>query len=232
MAGFIKALAIGTAAVLLASAPAIAGPTFYFDAGQNYKGVGDSPFSQGGIASGGSFQVENFESGGFTLNDATINKGKLKAASSGTDSVLGDTGNVKTGHSWASGNSKSIVIKFTDASSIVNMAGLVVTDAKPNSKLVFKAWDAAGNLLGKIKYKLNGNAMSNGSSAGDRFFGLINEEGISKIKIQSNKAYFEIDHVQFGYGFAVMPVPAPLALGAVGLLGAAIMRRRFVHKRA
>jgi hypothetical protein len=58
---------------------------------------------------------------------------------------------------------------------------------------------------------------------------VVSDKGISKIQISSNYTGFEIDHLQFAYGFAVVPLPAPLALGLAGLVGVGLMRRRLAR---
>ena len=203
-----------------------AGSTFYY-ANTSYLKSGDSPFSS---ASG--MKLETFEDGLLNTSGVTSNHGKIKNSGSKTDSVDGDDGNVdgkgKKGHSWNSGSSKKMVFKFS-SSNKPTMAGLVWTDGKKNSTVKFHAWDKNGNLIGKIKVKL-GDSSRKGTTAEDRFFGLVSDKGISKIQISSNYSGFEIDHLQFAYGLAVVPVPAPLALGIAGLAGAAVWRRRWMKK--
>jgi hypothetical protein len=211
-----------------AADPVHAGSTFYY-ANQSYLKAGDSPF---GGASG--MKLENFEDGLLNVAGVKANQGKIKNSGSSTDSIDGDDGNLdgkgKQGKSWNSGSSKKIVFKFTNSNQgMPTMAGLVWTDGKKNSTVKFHAWDKNGDLIGKIKIKL-GDSSRKGTTAEDRFFGLVSTKGISKIQISSNYSGFEIDHLQFAYGLAVVPVPAPLALGMAGLAGAAIFRRRLMKK--
>lgn len=220
---------MATATVLsLAIGPAaMAGSTVYFNSSQHYYTAADSP-----CASASNFHLENFESGALTLAGVTAIHGHVKGPSSSTDSVDGDDGNVngsgKTGHSYSSGSSKSITFKFSSGNQgMPTMAGLVWTDGHANSTIVFKAWDKSGNLIGKIKVTL-GDLMHSGQTGEDRFLGMASTKGISKIKIASNYAGFEIDHLQFGYGynFAVVPLPPALGMGVAGLAGLGLWRRR------
>lgn len=214
-------------AVALAS-KAQAGSTMYFSSNTQYKSASSSPFS------GGTMTLENFEDGLLNVAGVTATQGKIKNPGSSTDSVDGDDGSIdgkgKQGHSWNSGSAKKMTFKFT-GSNKPTAAGLVWTDGKKNSTITFRAWDKAGDLIGKIKVKL-GDLSRKGTTKEDRFFGLISSKGISKIQIASNYAGFEVDHLQFGYGaaLAVVPVPAPIALGAVGLLSAGLVRRRIMKR--
>ena len=200
-----------------------AGSTFY-NSDSSYLKASDSPFS------GSNLTLENFEDGLLNVADVNANQGKIKNSGSKTDSVDKDDGNVdgkgKLGHSWQSGDSKKITFKFT-SSDKPTFAGLVWTDGKKDSTVTFRAWDKSGDLIGKIKVTL-GDSSRKGTTAEDRFFGLVSDNGISKIQISSNYSGFEVDHLQFGYGLAVVPVPAPIALGAVGLLSAGLLRKRML----
>jgi len=56
------------------------------------------------------------------------------------------------------------------------MAGLVWTDGRPNAMVTFRAWDAGGNFLGKIRARA-GDLMRNGTTGEDRFFGIASDQG-------------------------------------------------------
>lgn len=224
-------MVIAAAATALSAAPAAkAGSTFFFNANQSYLSANDTPLS-------GSVKIENFEDGLLNLTGVkAIKAGTVKGSSGTTDSVDGDGGPIDgsgtSGTSYFSGDSKSLKFKFTNSpQGLPTMAGLVWTDGHQDSKVTFKAWDSNNDLIGKIKVTI-GDLMKNGGTSEDRFFGLVNDSGISKIQIISNYAGFEVDHLQFSYGLglAVVPLPSPLALGAVGLLGAAVWRRRYMKK--
>ena len=207
-------------AALTCVAPAYAGSTFYFNASQNYFGSGDSPFASMG---GGTLKIENFEDG--LLNQAGVkaSNGFVKGSGWSTDSVDGDHGPMdgfgRSGQSYSTGQKNSVTFTFKQLNGMKpSMAGLVFTDGAANSQITFKAWDAYGNLIGKITKTL-GDLKTNGQTDEDRFFGIVSENGISKIQIASNLGGIEIDHLQFAYGFAVVPLPPAVALGLVGLAG-------------
>lgn len=216
-------MATVTVLALGASPSAMAASTFYFNANQSYLSANNSPYS------GGNVQLESFEDGLLNLAGVTASNGFVKGPGGSTDSVDGDDGSIngtgQQGHSFSSGSSKSITFNFTNNNSLPSMAGLVWTDGKHDSVIKFRAWDKDGNLIGKIKVNL-GDLVRNGTAAEDRYLGLVSDNGISKIRIASNYAGFEIDHLQFGYGFAVVPVPPALTMGLAGLAGLGLMNRR------
>jgi hypothetical protein len=132
---------------------------------------------------------------------------------------------VDAGGSSYSTSGKSMTFKFaSQGGARPTMAGLVWTDGRPNSVVTVRAWDAAGNLIGKIRATL-GDLARNGTTGEDRFFGISSDDGIAKMRITSNKAGFEVDHVQFAYGFSVVPVPPALGIGLAGLAGMGLWRR-------
>ena len=214
---------VSAAAVLACDRDACAASTFYFNAAQQYTSLESSPFY------GSSVHLERFEDGLLNVGGVTAN-GFIKPASAMTDSVDRDDGTVDGfghGQSYSSGFKNSITFTFSQNAQgkMPTMAGLVWTDGHANSTITFRAWDKFGTFLGKIQATL-GDAMRNGTTAEDRFFGVKSTTGISRIEIVSNFAGFEIDHLQFSYySFAVVPVPPALALGAAGLGGVAVFRR-------
>ena len=225
-----KLIMIGAVVLGLAACPAAqAGSTFFFSANQTYSSAADSPYSGSGV------HLETFEDGALNLAGVTANHGHVQGPGSKTDSVDGDDGSMnglgRDGHSFSSGSSKSITFSFSNSGGqgLPTMAGLVWTDGHHDSTIRLRAWDNAGKLIGKIKVSL-GDLVRNGTTAEDRFLGLVSDKGISKIRISSNYAGFEIDHLQFAYGFAVVPLPPAAAMGLIGLAGVGMWRRR-CHKR-
>lgn len=213
------AACVAVAACIAASSSAFAGSTTYFSSGQQYTGAGSSPF-----AGTSNLVIENFDDGS-THSLLTAIGGSIKGPSSATDSV-------DSGGSSYSTNGKSMTFKFAaQGGGRPTMAGLAWTDGRPNSMVTFRAWDASGKLLGKISARL-GDLMRDGSTGEDRFFGIASDEGIAKIRISSSKPGFEVDHVQFAYGFSVVPVPPALGLGLAGLAGMGIWRRMSGKKKA
>ena len=203
----------------LAGAPvAMGGSTTYFNPGATYFGQSSSPFQE---VLGKVNVFENFENG--TINSLIkATGGAIQGPSATTDSV--DAG----GSSYAT-TGKSMTFRFNGANGAKpTMAGLAWTDGKANSIITFKAWDASGKLIGKITATL-GDLSRRGTTGEDRFFGISSDNGISKIRISSNKAGFEVDHL-LAYGFSVVPVPPALGLGLAGLAGLGLWRRRSAKK--
>jgi hypothetical protein len=206
--------------------------TLFFNANQTYTGISSSPFS--GL---GSLTVENFENGSINSLMTAVG-GSIRGPGPGTDSVDGDDGSVdgsgSGGHSFST-NGRRMTFRFSGAQGGVRptMAGLAWTDGRPNSTVTFRAWDANGNLLGRIRERV-GEAGRNGGTAEDRFFGIMSEEGVARITISSNRRGFEVDHVQFGfaYAFSAVPVPPALGLGLAGLAGLGLWKRLRQRRRS
>jgi hypothetical protein len=213
--------ALALAACLAIGPAAFAGST-YFNAGQTYLGLSNSPFA----GAAGTHVVENFENG--TINSLIkATGGSIKGPSASTDSV--DNGN--SGHSYST-TGKSITFRFSaQDGGRPSMAGLAWTDGRANSTITVKAWDAAGNLVGKIRARL-GDLVRNGTTGEDRFFGISSEDGIARMTISSDKRGFEVDHVQFVYGFSVVPVPPAIGLGLAGMAALGLWRRVTGKKKA
>lgn len=212
------AAALALIGALTGAPTAMGGSTTYFNGGATYFGLSSSPFQP---VNGSPNVFENFENG--TVNSfVKATGGFIKGPSAQTDSV--DAG----GSSYAT-TGKAITFRFNGANgSRPTMAGLAWTDGKPNSVITFRAWDSSGKLIGKITATL-GDMMRNGTTGEDRFFGISSDNGISKIRISSNKAGFEVDHL-LAYGFSVVPVPPALGLGLAGLAGLGLWRRRSAKK--
>jgi len=216
---------------IVCSASAHAASTFYYNANQTYRGLGSGPFNA--MASAGNLSVENFEDGLVNTAGMSINRGVVRGATVTTDSVDRDDGHVdglgQAGRSFTSGSHKSISISFSSQNgNTPQMAGLAWTDGRQNSIVVMKAWDRDGKYIGFLRARL-GDLSRNGTTADDRFLGLTNANGISRIEIRSNYGGFEVDHVQFAYGMVAVPVPPAAILGVAGLVGVGLLRRRFMR---
>ena len=81
--------------------------------------------------------------------------------------------------------------------SLPTHAGIVWTDG--SGTWTFEAFDAAGGSMGTVTAAL-GDGVFLGATADDRFFGAINPDGISKIKIgnPNSGGGIEVDHLQYG----------------------------------
>jgi hypothetical protein len=127
-------------------------------------------------------------------------------------------------------------------------AGIVWTDSSyggpsgtDGTPLNFEAFNSQGDSLGKIQLGQNqiGDGRFDGTTSDDRFFGVINPEGISKISISQTliNAAISVDHLQYGSIASQPPksVPEPsniFSLGLVGLGLAAIKVKGILSKKA
>jgi hypothetical protein len=218
-----------------------ASTSMFFNAGQEYRRVNDSPFWTGSSdQASGNFRIETFEDG--LLNAAGLRGtgGTVRGPGSGTDSVDGDGNHALDGRGTGGssyqvrahdGHQARASFTFTANAlgHLPTFAGLVWTDGRPDAKVTFKAYDAHGNVIARLVTTL-GDTSTNGTTAEDRFLGASYSRGIARITITASLGNFEIDHIQFGFRnftMAVVPVPPALALGAVGLLGVGVARRRY-----
>lgn len=182
------------------------------------------------------FFLENFEDGALNTPGLLVNGGVVSAPFGATDSVDGDDGVIDgsgtNGRSWFTGSGRprfSFTFDTNDISVLPTHAGLVWTDVGNVTsgrfgvgEVSFEAYDENFASLGVHGPFTLGDGDFLGTTAEDRFFGIVNLRGISRIDIfMSNSTDWEIDHVQYG----AIPAPNAAAVSLV-VLGAAIMRRR------
>lgn len=180
-----------------------------------YAGFNDSPFK--GVAFS-YFYLENFEDGALNTPGVTATGSDLRI-NYGDDSVDSDDG-VMDGDGtagvdmWAWGE-PGITFAFNQSQlgTLPTHVGIVWTDGI--NPITFEAYDANGASLGTVT-GLHADNNHYGFTNDDRFYGVINSGGISKIVI-SNAMYagIEVDHLQYG---SVVPEPSSVALLATGLV--------------
>jgi len=223
---------------------AAAAPQFFFSE-TVYLSVADSPFSLPANLPT-ILVLEDFEDGAVNISGLSISGGFVSTnPRENIDSVDADDGTLDGANTGANGNSYWVILNSaadvhfdaTLTGLLTTHAGLVWTDGGNNNvpeglsgEYQFEAFDLAGLSLGSIAHTV-GDGNFTGQTAEDRFFGVINPEGLSRVRITYLDApatpYFEFDHVQFG-GELITPVPLPpaVALLASGLLfGVAAARR-------
>lgn len=201
------------AACAAASQAQFVGPTPYLQAS-------DSPWAAVPFSW---FQRDTFETGAQSVTGVTITGGAVLNPSSITDSVDADDGAVdghgSAGHSWFnSGGSSGITFTFnsTVLGALPTHVGIVWTDGV--GAATFEAWDQNGVSLGTLTGS-HADGVFTGTTAEDRFYGMVHAGGISKVKIKGASGGLEVDHLQFGYA-----VPEPATL--FGLSGALLLLRR------
>jgi len=206
LAGVFLALAISLAPT---SAADLLGPT-------PYRSFADSPFSGLTLTD---FQLEDFEDHSLDVPGVTTAQGVIgtgapwyPSAPLLLDSVDGDDGNPNDGtctgcDSWFSGPKLGmpVIFQFSADSSgaYPTHVGIVWTDGDPGVPTTFKAYDASGALLGQIGPVVIADGSNYGTTADDRFFGVVDIGGISAISVENSSGGIELDHLQFGHGCAI-----------------------------
>ena len=208
-------------AAILASSSAFAGaigPTQYLQfAGSDLDGLSFTWF-----------HLENFEDGLLDTPGVTapfgspIGPGGLIDSVDEEDGVVDGNGN--GGKSFFDGNGqRGITFIFDEITlgSLPTHAGVVWTDGSGNTH--FEAFDGLGNSLGTIGPAAIAQGGINGETDEDHFFGWMDTGGIGSIRIYNTAGGIEVDHLQYGLeNSAPVPVPAPLAMMAGGLVLAGI----------
>lgn len=204
---------------LATAAPILLGPTPYLS-------FNDSPFAVGSFAY---FHLEDFEDGVLNTPGVSLSVTSLHTSvtppSMFTDSVDADDGSIdgsgQGGHSLYLGNletapgpsSATFTFDATSLGALPTHVGIVWTDVGFSTNplygfglVTFEAFDASASSLGIIGPTAVG-GLAPEKTAEDRFFGVTNPSGISKIIISMNSHDWEMDHLQ--YGRDVVPVPEP-----------------------
>jgi alpha-tubulin suppressor-like RCC1 family protein len=166
-----------------------------------YTSLADSPFSDSVQA--GNTEFEDFEDGLLNIAGVTASTGTVVGPGGLTDSVDADDGSIDgsgtNGHDlFASPGSAGITFTFSpDASGQLPIrAGIVWTDGAGTT--TFQAFDSSNTLIASI----NGNSADGsilGTTAEDRFYGVVSPAGIAKISISNTAGGIEVDHLQVGY---------------------------------
>lgn len=219
LASSLVLLATGTASMAQAS---LIGPSPYLSAA-------DSPFSP---SSGFTyFYLENFEDHLLNTPGVTASTGGATSIVFGPsihDSVDADDGSIDgsglMGDSFFTESGAGITFTFNAGvlGSLPSVAGIVWTDGA--GTLTFEAFGPSNQSLGILTGNHSDGSFS-GGTAEDRFYGVVNAGGISRIRISNNGAGIEVDHLQYGLQGTVSSVPEPASLTLFGI-GLLAMRRR------
>jgi hypothetical protein len=210
-----------------------------------YARFSDSPFSGGSFAY---FHLEDFEDHLFNVPGVSASAGGVTSVVFGPaihDSVDLDDGVLDgsglNGDSFFSGSGAAgITFAFnpTVLGALPTHSGIVWTDG--GGTTTFEAFDSNGISLGTVGPVAIADGSISGTTAEDRFFGVIELGGISAIRIRNTGGGIEVDHLQYGRAPAgPTPIPEPstiflLGTGLVSMLGYGWRRRypqRSVSKR-
>ncbi|MEG5081578.1 hypothetical protein QUB53_13065 [Microcoleus sp. AT8-B4] len=177
------------------------------------------------------FHLEDFEDGALNTPGVTVSEfATTDIATTFSDSVDGDDGVID---GQARGNSSSLFSNLRTSSFTFNFsanalggqlpthAGIVWTDIGRNgggtplsgdllNNTLFEAFGPSGESLGVIgPFSLGDESISRTTSE-DRFFGVVNQNGISSIRLSMpGKNNWEVDHLQYGFTPGTIS-PSPL----------------------
>ncbi|MBS1705367.1 MAG: hypothetical protein JST40_05800 [Armatimonadetes bacterium] len=175
--------------------------------------------------------LEDFEDGLLNVPGVTKDQGNVYGPAFNTDSVDADDGTIDgfgiDGHSFFHVSGPEGITFTFDAGilgSLPTRAGLVWTDGTDD--ITFEAWDQNGVSLGKVNgYHADGSTL--GTTGDDRFYGWVNADGISKMKITNSGGGIEVDHLQ--YGISTVPEPFSASVLCAGMIG--LLRRKRIGAR-
>jgi hypothetical protein len=143
-----------------------------------------------------SLDIEDFEDGLLDPRLIPVTPVELIGPGGLTDSVDADDGVVDgsgiNGRSLFSG----VAIRIEFASPVLQ-AALVWTDGGFNTQATIEAFDPLGESLGTHGPFTLGDGSNGGTTAEDRFFGVIDDSGIGAIEIRHTSGGYEIDHIQW-----------------------------------
>jgi len=215
-------------------APALAAPIFYGPS--PYLQPSDSPFNGVGFSF---FHLENFEDnllntpGVAGVGGGTTGPGGITDSVDADDGVIDGSGQL--GRSFFGPGATGFTFTFDETvlGAFPTHAGIVWTDGAAFNTVTFEAWDALGASLGTIVAPNIGDGNFSSGTAEDRFFGVSNAGGISRIRIFNSLmtgggSGIEADHPQYGLE-RIEPASEPstflLGMGFFALLAASRRRR-------
>ena len=197
--------------------------TFIFDPDQPYLSIDDSPFP----TDADDFALEDFEDGLVDIFGVTIDGGVIRDPSNFTDSVDADDGVIDgsgtDGHSyWQLQGTEGFTISFDKEAlgGLPRLVGYAWTDGNVDGLFRLEAFDNMGVSVFEV---VLGNLVHTGTTEEDRFIGVEFARGIASLFLSTSFGGIEIDHLQYA---SIVPLPAPLAMGLLGLAGIVVVRRK------
>ncbi|MGE3771387.1 MAG: VPLPA-CTERM sorting domain-containing protein [Gammaproteobacteria bacterium] len=209
-----------------------------------YLSIDDSPLQP---LLGSALVLEDFSDGVLNQPGVSANAGTYAMAGPDpfVDSVDADDGAIDgsgtSGGSYYSGNVNGTISFVFDPQVLGGLpthVGIVWTDIGNVSgssvgvdSVSFEAFGADGSSLGSTDPFIvgDGTALGSAGTAEDRFFGVVDVGGISRISLtMASSVDWEVDHLQFG---RPVPVPAAAWLFGSGLAALALRRRHSAFTR-
>jgi len=171
----------------------------FFGPTNPYLSTADSPFFASGGPGAGLCSVEDFEDGSLDFG-IVASLGTVKFPSVSTDSVDFDDGVIdgsgQLGHSYLATFGAGGTVTFTFPAPVTH-AGYVWTDGNFQEMTTFEAFGPGMFSLGMFGPFTVGDAVFNGETAEDTFFGASDPNGIIAISITQVLNGLELDHIQF-----------------------------------
>jgi|SRR5882672_1605372 len=186
-------LAFLALSALPAAAQTLLGPTPYLSAA-------DSPFP----VNTPSFVLEDFEDGLLNVPGVSAVAGYVTSThftGAIIDSVDGDDGVINgacaNGDSFFNAGNVRFQFDAQTLGGLPTSVGIVWTDGGPGCTVTFEAFDANAVSLGIATAPSLGDGSNTGTTAEDRFFGIVFAGGIHEIKVTNSTGGIEVDHLQY-----------------------------------
>ena len=170
-----------------------------------YLARADNPLN--GITFASYTHFENWETGTLTVPGVTPGAGYavVSGGNTLTDSVDGDDGALDGTCAKAGGCGSAFgggTLDFTfDAAVLGGLpthVGIAWTDGATGCDASFEAYDALNVLIGTRTATGVGDATNTGSTAEDRYFGVVHAAGVKRIVVKSSAGGVEVDHLLYG----------------------------------
>ena len=174
-----------------------------------YLSWADSPFTAPSLA--GYWHQESFEDGLLNVPGVTVTAGVVYGPAFDCDSVDGDDGIIdglgRNGRSFfTAAGSTGMTFTFQESvlGTLPTHVGIVWTDG--SGLVTFEAFDRNGGIIGSRGPVNLGDNTFNGTTQEDRFFGVVSQAGVHRIRIRNTNGGIEVDHLQYGLAGQRLPL--------------------------